>query len=109
MDIKDVKLLKVAALHYAVERRPPPITEGENLNVTGRVVYDSTKLLIADNLSPEVETHTILHEVMHAMFSAAGMRHHDEQLIETFGQYLFDFVRDNPEFINAIQSFTHKS
>ena len=103
MSIKEVKQLKVGALHYAVERRPIPITEGEGSNVTGRVLYDCAKLLIANNLCEEVEAYTILHETMHALFCLAGIRQHDEQLIETLGGYFFDFIRDNPDFIKAIQ------
>jgi hypothetical protein len=103
MSIKKVKKLKVGALHYTVERRPVPITEGESACVTGRVMYDSAKLLIADNLCEEVEAYTILHEAMHAFFCLAGIRQHDEQLIETLGGYFFDFIRDNPGYIKAIQ------
>ena len=103
MSIKEVKQLKVGALHYTVERRPVPITEGEGSCVTGRVLYDCAKLLIANNLCEEVEAYTILHEAMHAFFCLAGIRQHDEQLIETLGGYFFDFIRDNPDFIKAIQ------
>ena len=109
MSIREVKQLKIAALHYAVERRPVPITEGEGDLVTGRVVYNTSKLLIANNLCEEVEAYTILHEAMHALFCAAGIRHHDEQLIETLGSYLFDFIRDNPEFVKAIQRKEEKN
>jgi hypothetical protein len=104
MSIKKVKTLKVGALHYAVERRPVPLTEGEGYGVTGRVLYDDAKLVIAEHLCEEVEAYTILHEAVHAMFCAAGVRAHDEQLIETLGGYFFNFIRDNSDFIKAVQN-----
>jgi len=107
MSIREVKELKVGAIHYTVERRHVPITEGEGSNVMGRVLYDYAKLLVADNLCEEVEAYTILHETMHAFFCLAGIREHDEQLIETLGGLFFDFIRDNPDFIKSVQSLQH--
>jgi len=107
MSIREIKELKVGAIHYTVERRPIPITECEDRSVIGRVHYDAAKLLIANSLCEEVEALTILHEATHALFSHAGVRLQDEQLIETLSGYLLDFIRDNPDFIKAVQSKEH--
>jgi len=103
MSIKDVKELKIGAVHYTVDRRTPPITECDGSTVVGRVNYNDALLIIADHLCSEVETITILHESLHALFRHAGVLNHDEQLIETLANFLFDFIRDNPDFIKAIQ------
>jgi len=107
MNISKVKGLKLGAVHYKVERRPVPITECESSSVVGRVHYDAAKLLIADSLCEEVEALTIMHEATHALFQHAGIRHQDEQLIETLSGFFFDFIRDNPDFIKAVQLQQH--
>ena len=103
MSIKEVKQLKIAALHYTVERRPIPITESEFSNVIGKFCHESCKLLIANILADEVEALTIMHEAMHAFFHHANI-HQDETNVEVMGNYMLNFIRDNPDFIKAVQS-----
>ena len=104
MKPKTVSRIKVGPTHYEVVRRPPPITEGEETNVIGRVLYNSGQLVIADHLSPEIEILTILHEVFHVMMSHCGIKQHDEPFVETASGYLLDLIRDNPKLIAAIQA-----
>jgi len=104
MPPKPVSRIKVGPTHYSVVRRPSPITEGEGTNVFGRTLYDSSQLIIANHLSPEVEILTILHEVFHAMLFHCGIKQHDEPFVETASGYLLDLIRDNSKLIAAIQA-----
>jgi hypothetical protein len=96
---KIVSRLKIAPVHYSVERKsyhPDDKTLGE-------YVYSENKICYSDKLGEESALLTILHEALHAMMSHSGVKQHDESMVETVAGYLFDFIRDNPKFIAMIQ------
>ena len=104
LQTKSVAKIKIGPLHYDVLRRPVPVTEGESGNVLGRVVYEESKIVVANNLSKENEMLTIFHEAFHALMWHCGVKDQDERFVETASGFLFDMIRDNPKLIAAIQA-----
>jgi len=102
MSIRKVKELKIGALRYSIERRPKPVSDTDEHSI-GSICYSSAQILLFNAMSEQSEILTLLHEVVHGLCYHSGVEWHDERFIETCAGLLFDFIRDNPKLISAIQ------
>jgi hypothetical protein len=61
----------------------------------GQVIYSDTHIEIDAGMSPTRKNDVLVHELLHAVFSEAGYREQDEELITRVAHVLHGVLRDN--------------
>lgn len=86
--------VKVAGIDYKVEEKPLIILDGE---LGYRGACDSTTLTmeILDDMPWQRKKATFIHELLHAIMFEAGMREHDEELIDRMVPVLTQVLSNN--------------
>lgn len=88
------KKIKIGALTYEVE-----ITDnlsGGSANCSAEISYRDLTIRVCPMARARMET-SFLHEVVHGMADAMGFVEHDERLVDTMSQLLYQVIQDNPE------------
>lgn len=99
--------IKIGNLIYTVKRVKMLIgknSEGVNVYLNGKAEYRKLKIKLDDSVDPLLEIVIVWHEAIHAMLYHAGHPDHDENIVLSLGYALYNFVRDNPEFIKLTQN-----
>lgn len=71
----------------------------------GHINYRERRIYVSPNLHDEYDEKTcLLHEIVHLLFDEMGRRDlkDDEPVVESLGMILYDFLRENPEFLRYI-------
>lgn len=105
------KKIKVGAVDYTVHTLSP-----KDKGQYGVCVYEHQRIYLTPNMLHQQASDTLLHEVMHAIWSEAGLDHipdlNEETIIRTMATWLRIVLRDNPDFakfiVNAKGMWTHK-
>ena len=97
--------LKIMGTDMAVINMPDLQDAGVKLD--GALRTSSDTLFLDEDLGLQARVVTILHEVIHAYIIKTGNNHlidpiHHEMIAEGLSNGLFQFIRDNPEFIESI-------
>jgi len=100
-DDANVKELKIGALCYNVVRSFVPIDGDED--TVGTIRHRDARITVLAKLSKQSEVFIILHEAVHGLFHHSGESIQDERLVQAMASHLFNFIRDNPRLISAIQ------
>jgi len=69
-----------------------PILDGGR----GICILDAQQIFIADNLTPQLERETVLHEILHVCEDAVGLDL-EEQVVTRLSRALFATLKDNPD------------
>lgn len=72
------------------------------------IVVDQRRIVLEPGLHPDKAREVLLHEVLHAVVSAAGLEWEaddEEAIVSRFTGPLLDALRSNPQFISFL---THK-
>ena len=101
VSIRKVNMVKIGPVKYKIERQPPPIHEREE--ALGLCDYLNGSVVVDNRLQNDVEATTIMHEALHALYWHAGVKKHEEKVIEVISGMLIRFIQDNPKLIEAIQ------
>jgi hypothetical protein len=95
------KKIKVGPYNYTVKEFP----KGETTN-HGACVYIHQEIFINRNQSAERAADTLLHEVLHAIWDAAGLDQvpnlHEEVVVRAFATHLTDILTINPHLTEFI-------
>lgn len=88
------KKIKIGALTYTVE-----ITDnldGGSANCSAEISYRDLAIRVCPMARARMET-SFLHEVVHGMADALGFIDHNERLVDSMSQLLYQIIQDNPE------------
>jgi hypothetical protein len=104
------KKIKVGAVDYTIH-----LLEPKDKGQYGVCVYDHQRIYLTPNMMHQQASDTLLHEVMHAIWSEAGLDHipdlNEETVIRTMATWLRMVIRDNPDFtkfiVNAKPAWKH--
>ena len=83
--------VKIGGLTYDVELSND--LQGRQGN-WGEIEYKSTTIRLDDRLNKQVMNQTLIHEIMHGMFSEAGIEQ-DEHKVDVLGKVLYQVLLDN--------------
>jgi hypothetical protein len=67
--------------------------------------YEKGWIRIKKGMSPQEKGNTILHEVLHAIFTERGLMYstkEEEKIVMTMTNGFIDFIRDNPRYFKRI-------
>jgi len=115
MNVQQIQTLKIGAITWTIDRQTPPINTGSTMlgdegHLQGLVNYELSTICLRNSLSFQTEVQTIVHEALHALYTATGhMGNHKESEINSVMHLLIDFIRNNPSLINAIQKNVDKA
>ena len=74
----------------------------------GQTVGYEGKIVIKEGMDPLMERDTIVHEHLHAIWDAAGVRSvgdlDEETVVGLLAPWVLMFLRDNPELVGYLQS-----
>jgi hypothetical protein len=92
--------LRVGPYDVSLERSSEPLIDG-NLGD-----FDLARLAIrvAEGLPAQQEHLILWHEAFHGVFYNAGVREHDEGLIDIISAGIVQILRDNPWMVAPVQS-----
>jgi hypothetical protein len=86
------KTFRVGSVDYTVGE-----VEGlaSKYDLYGQVVYGNTHIELDAGMSPTRKNDVFVHELLHAIFSEAGYREQDEDVINRVAHVLHGVLRDN--------------
>lgn len=65
----------------------------EDITDLGHCDLMSYKIMIKAGMSPQATAVTFYHELVHAILFSMGKTNHDEEFVENFGGFLFQYTR----------------
>lgn len=90
------------------------VSEDSDLNwqgspAMGMCDHETLEILIQENLPPEEELETIIHEILHGIFYRMRVPIKDsnieEEIVDRLGAGLAQVFVENPDLLNYIQTF----
>ena len=72
---------------------------GEAGSLCGDLNTSRTRIRINADDDSQVQVVTLWHEILHGILYTAGIRDHDERLIDALAHGLVQVISDNPEII----------
>lgn len=95
------KKIKIGAVDYTVHA-----LNKTDRNQYGVCLYDHQRIYLSQNMLHQQASDTILHEVLHAIWSEAGLDHipdlNEETIVRTLATWLRIVFRDNPDFAKFV-------
>jgi len=87
--------VRVGAIDYEVEYVKNLCDLEGTTRLNGYIDYSRSLIQLDTNLSVQASTVTLLHEVIHAILTQAGIDEHDEILIQVLAYGLYGFMKEN--------------
>ena len=98
---KTPKKLKIGAVDYTTHLLPAGTKDQY-----GACVYTHQRIYLSPEMLHQQASDTLLHEVIHAIWSEAGLDHipdlNEETIVRTMATWLRMIIRDNPSFVQFI-------
>lgn len=102
-DDKTPRKLKIGAIDYTVHLLDP-----KDKGQYGVCLYDHQRIYLTPNMKYQQASDTMLHEVLHAIWSEAGLDHipdlNEETIVRTLSTWLRIVLTDNPDFARFIMN-----
>jgi len=93
--------VQIGPLTFTVkETRGLRADDGDKL--LGQLRYDDQVIDLEAGQGPDAKRITLIHEILHGIFFNAGLRDHDEQLIDLVATGFLDLLRQNPHLLPAL-------
>ncbi len=91
-----LKTVKIGPITYRVKLAKKVLRHnGQGLD--GQIDYGQARITIRKGIDPQVTKLVLWHEIIHGIFSNAGMSKQDEQMIEILASGIVDVLASNPE------------
>ena len=90
-----MKPIRVGPIAYDVEIVDNLQDDGGILD--GRIRHSDAVIQLAASLSPQAHLVTLWHEVLHTLFTQAGIHDHDEKRITALSYDIVQVLTDNPQ------------
>lgn len=102
------KTLRVGPYRVKVEVSEAEINAQSNLlksDLAGMWVWKTSMIVLRPGLSDEATAECLLHEILHAVFTVAGIESEDEErLVNAIAPTLLDTLRRNPKLVDYLTS-----
>ena len=93
--------IKIGAVDYTVHE-----LKVDDRTQYGVCLYDHQRIYLSQNMKHQQASDTILHEVIHAIWSESGLDHipdlNEETIVRTLATWLRIVLRDNPELAKFV-------
>lgn len=86
--------VEIAGVDYEVADVPVVIIDGD-AKYSGLASYMDTRIELLDSLNEQRRFEVFFHELLHAMLFEAGIREHDEDMVERLGKILYQVMKRN--------------
>lgn len=92
--------IKIGGRRYAVS----PMPVGDRAELLGRIDRDHSTLVMNPNVSPDNQAETLLHEILHGVYFAYGLKPgaDEETVVTAFGTGLMAVFVDNPTLYKTL-------
>lgn len=87
--------VRVGALNYDVAVKEHFKASDDDRNLWGYCDYEQQQITIRESLKETKRDQVFVHEMMHAVFHAAGYMNHEEDMIQRVGQVMHQVLNDN--------------
>ena len=95
------KTIKIGAVDYTVH-----MLDKKDRSQYGVCLYDHQRIYLSQNMKHQQASDTLLHEVLHAIWSEAGLDHipdlNEETIVRSLATWLRIVLRDNPDFARFV-------
>lgn len=92
-------VIRIGGIDYEVEEVPNLCTEDGAKRLNGDIFHDRCQIRVDQNLSPQIKSVTVWHEIIHGILTQAGARKQDETQIEALAYGIVQVLRDNPQLL----------
>ena len=92
----DIKNVIIGPIEYDVTEEDR-ILNSQNQDLLGQIFYERGTLKVLKDIKEDVKRTVLLHEIIHGVFDNAGMRDHDERVIDVLSHGLVMVLMDNPD------------
>ncbi len=89
--------VQIGPILYDVLRIPELASDAGSL--CGDFSFSRARIRINADDDPQCQVVTLWHEVIHGILYTAGLRDHDEQIIDALAHGLVQVLSDNPEIV----------
>lgn len=87
--------VQIGAFTYQVNYDPTLADEGG----LGRILFLRGRIELNPNLSSDMEKVTLIHEILHGHLFHAGIKNHDETMLDVLAHGVLQMIHDNPELL----------
>ncbi|WP_277630391.1 ImmA/IrrE family metallo-endopeptidase [Atopococcus tabaci] len=87
--------VKVGALDYDVFIQEHFTSHDDDRNLWGYCDYEKQEIYVRESLKETKREQVFVHEMLHAMFLAAGYMQHEEDMVQRLGQVMHQVLREN--------------
>jgi glycerol-3-phosphate responsive antiterminator len=84
--------VRIGPVEYTVELDQRSVFDG----AYGAISYGEQCIRLMPGMPPTTEKATLIHEMLHGILFQAGMRQHDEQVIDAISYGILDMQAQNP-------------
>lgn len=96
--------VRVGQMTYSVEFVDDLTQVEDGRRLSGCLLHEEQRIFVKTGDGPDWTRDTLLHEVLHAAFFAAGVAGGDNELaVSRLTPVLLGFLRDNPKLITYLQ------
>ncbi len=96
--------LRIGHIDYKVQKKK--VVRNENDSCIGLIDYYESTISLQKDLSEQVSTQTLIHEVMHGIMVESGFDQgdgvHTEDTVNRLGITLHGFLKDNIKALNKL-------
>lgn len=90
--------IKIGGIDYTV-RLDCNLRNEQDEKLDGHIKYGSAEILINEEQDVQAQYQTLWHELVHGIFTHAGIRDQDEQITELLSYGIVQILRDNKDII----------
>ncbi len=89
------KSVKIGAFDYCIEYNSRISEEG----LCGKIQLLHNKIELRPEMSPDAERLILLHEVFHGFLFLAGIKEHEERVLDVLAHGVIQLAQTNPEIL----------
>lgn len=101
--IREPEYIQIGGIRYAVVTHHNLVDDNGVTRLDGHIKYSASEIRIDDDLRPQARRATIWNEVLHGILTHAGVKKHDESLVEALTYGLMSVLRDNPWLAEPVE------
>lgn len=73
----------------------------EDITDLGHCDLMTYKIMLKSGMSPQATAVTFYHELVHAILFSMGKTNHDEEFVENFGGFLFQYMQTMQDIVDG--------
>jgi hypothetical protein len=88
--------IKIGAITYDIVEEKGLTNGDKDAKLDGHIRYSECQICVEAGLAGQAKRQVIWHEVIHGILTHAGIRKHDEALVDALAYGLMDLLKNNP-------------